>query len=503
MKPEEAPGNKANELTCDYLVVGAGCAGMSFVDTLITESKTASVIIVDRNNGPGGHWTKAYPFVRLHQPSCYYGVNSLPLGKNRNCRGKERYDMYDRATGAEVVDYYKEVCENFKKTGRVKIFFDSEYTFDEGKGVHTIVQGDGSDKISVTCGKLVTVHTDVKVPGMRKEPLIPVDKRVNFVPVNQVPTCLNSGKYKKYIVFGNGKTGVDAVIHLLDSGVDQSQIQWIVPRDVWYFIREGFRDFFASFDVFGKAILTAKSVEEYVLTLEKHEFFGRLDPSRPFPKVTKGATIDMRELQAIRTIQNVVRMGRATSIQAGKVVLEKGSLDFTTDDTLLVDCMALDLYGYLSFSEDFTIFEPGKINLGPGYGVFNPSYSYAHTAFLECNLDDDASKNDCCYFVKGEHGRDLHPAYVIGLMYIQTKTFNALQKVKGGAKFMLASRTNAQAPYHHKGGMLRLLWFLFGPSQGAKFGDKLIQKVESKGFSDLHHCFGVETFGSKDVEAEV
>ncbi len=25
---------------------------------------------------PGGHWTRAYPFVRLHQPSAYYGVNS-------------------------------------------------------------------------------------------------------------------------------------------------------------------------------------------------------------------------------------------------------------------------------------------------------------------------------------------------------------------------------------------------------------------------------------------
>jgi cation diffusion facilitator CzcD-associated flavoprotein CzcO len=39
----------------------------------------ADVIMVDRRHAPGGHWLEAYPFVRLHQPSAYYGVNSLPL----------------------------------------------------------------------------------------------------------------------------------------------------------------------------------------------------------------------------------------------------------------------------------------------------------------------------------------------------------------------------------------------------------------------------------------
>jgi len=33
--------------------------------------------------GAGGHWLHAYPFVRLHSPSAYYGVSSLPLGEGR------------------------------------------------------------------------------------------------------------------------------------------------------------------------------------------------------------------------------------------------------------------------------------------------------------------------------------------------------------------------------------------------------------------------------------
>ena len=68
-------------IEADYLVVGAGAMGMAFIDTLVSETD-ATVVVVDRNDQPGGHWTTAYPFVRLHQPSAYYGVNSRDLGSD-------------------------------------------------------------------------------------------------------------------------------------------------------------------------------------------------------------------------------------------------------------------------------------------------------------------------------------------------------------------------------------------------------------------------------------
>jgi len=123
------------------------------------------------------------------------------------------------------------------------------------------------------------------------------------------------------------------------------------------------------------------------------------------------------------------------------------------------------------------------------------------TAFLECKLDDDASKNDCCFFLRGKHC-DPTPEGLVGMMYLQNKSFDALGKVKGGVKFMFASRTNVGCLSHHKGGLPRFLWFMFGPTKAIKFGKKLEEKVESKGFSDLDHCFGAETFGSKEVEVE-
>ncbi len=57
--------------------------GMAFTDTLVSETD-ARVVVVDRNHQPGRHWTTAYPFVRLHQPSAFYGVNSLDLGSGHH-----------------------------------------------------------------------------------------------------------------------------------------------------------------------------------------------------------------------------------------------------------------------------------------------------------------------------------------------------------------------------------------------------------------------------------
>ena len=73
----------AKVIETDYLVIGAGAMGMAFVDTLVThELLNATAVVVDRYHRPGGHWTTAYPFVRLHQLSAAYGVNSRHLGSD-------------------------------------------------------------------------------------------------------------------------------------------------------------------------------------------------------------------------------------------------------------------------------------------------------------------------------------------------------------------------------------------------------------------------------------
>ena len=72
-------GMREPEVVADYVIKGAGAAGMAFADSVFTHSD-ATMVLVDRHDRPGGHWNDVYPFVRLHQPSSFYGVNSTDLG---------------------------------------------------------------------------------------------------------------------------------------------------------------------------------------------------------------------------------------------------------------------------------------------------------------------------------------------------------------------------------------------------------------------------------------
>jgi cation diffusion facilitator CzcD-associated flavoprotein CzcO len=111
MVAAEASTMATHILDTDYLVVGAGAAGMAFTDAL-TADADVDVIVIDRRHAPGGHWNDAYPFVRLHQPSSYYGVNSLPLGADTIDTDGLNAGMYERASGPEICGYYDRVMHS-------------------------------------------------------------------------------------------------------------------------------------------------------------------------------------------------------------------------------------------------------------------------------------------------------------------------------------------------------------------------------------------------------
>jgi len=101
----------------DYLVVGSGAVGMAFSDVLLTESD-ARIVIVDLHDRPGGHWNDAYPFVRLHQPSALYGVNSRPLGNGTKDTSGLNAGLDELATASELLAYFEQVMHRqFLPTG--------------------------------------------------------------------------------------------------------------------------------------------------------------------------------------------------------------------------------------------------------------------------------------------------------------------------------------------------------------------------------------------------
>src|SRR5262249_8222467 len=138
---------------------------MAFTDALVADSD-AEVVMVDRRHCPGGHWNDAYPFVRLHQPSAFYGVNSRMLGSDTIDDAGHNAGLYERATAAQICDYYQRVPhEPLLPSGQVRFFGMSEYLGD-----------DGPDRqfVSLLTGVTTTVRVRRKVVDARYlEPQIP------------------------------------------------------------------------------------------------------------------------------------------------------------------------------------------------------------------------------------------------------------------------------------------------------------------------------------------
>ena len=88
----------STRIDVDYLIIGAGAVGMAFADTLLSETD-ATIALIDRRHRPGGHWNDAYPFVRLHQPSGFYGVSSRTLGTGAKDEVGHNRGMFELASG--------------------------------------------------------------------------------------------------------------------------------------------------------------------------------------------------------------------------------------------------------------------------------------------------------------------------------------------------------------------------------------------------------------------
>src|SRR3712207_9469910 len=100
---------------------------MAFTDALIDHADV-SVVMVDRRYGVGGHWLNAYPFVRLHQASSFYGVASTLLGDGALQQDGPEAGLYEGATAAEVGACYARVLRTRLLTsGKVSLYPNCDY----------------------------------------------------------------------------------------------------------------------------------------------------------------------------------------------------------------------------------------------------------------------------------------------------------------------------------------------------------------------------------------
>ena len=390
-------------LEIDYLIIGSGAVGLAVADVLVSETD-ARILIADRHDQPGGHWNEAYPFVRLHQPSATYGVNSLPLGQDRiETEGLNR-GLCELATGPEVLSYFDQVMRRqLVPSGRVDYRPRTEVA-DAAPGaagpmLRSLVTG-ATQAVRVRKRVVDTRLGNVQVPATHPAEF-DVAPGVAIVPLNELPTLAHP--YPGYVVVGAGKTGVDACLWLLQHGVPAQAIQWIVPRDAWLQDRANVQpgdDFLAR--TFGslvtqfETVVQADSADDLLLRLEAAGQLLRLDP-QVLPTMYRCATVSRDELALLRRITDVVRLGRVQRIERDRLVLAGGSAPFDAG-RLVVHCSAVP---FQSRGPE-PIFQPGR--LAPQL-VRNcqPLFSAALIAFVEAQGDreglDDAARNRLCQVV--------------------------------------------------------------------------------------------------------
>jgi hypothetical protein len=379
----------AQKLSVDYLIIGAGAMGMAFVDTLLSDTR-ATAAIVDRHHRPGGHWNLAYPFVRLHQPSAFYGVNSKTLGRGTIDKTGWNKGLHELATSDEVCTYYSQVLEDsFLPSGRVQYFPKCEYNGD-GR-FHSLVSGNAYCVTEAT--RIVdATYLQSVVPSMRR-PSYEVTGAQCVTP-NDLTRI--SRPFSNYTIVGAGKTGIDACLWLLKAGAQPSQITWIMPRDSWLLDRAAFQfggEFIERNRAFiagqAEAIMAADSVEDLFIRLEKGGQLLRLS-DKVWPKMYRCATVSLAEFEQLKRIENIVRMGRVRSITSDQIVLESGVIA-SKPDTLYVDCSAEGL----AKPTPVLVFDGNKITL-QSVRQCQQVFSAAFIAHVEAAYDDEKVKNELC-----------------------------------------------------------------------------------------------------------
>ena len=368
-------------LKADYLVIGAGAMGMAFADSIIHNTQS-SLIIVDKNNGPGGHWNVAYPYVRLHQPSAFYGVNSKELGSNRIDSKGYNKGLFELASKHQIVSYYEQVMTEFLDSNRVQFLPMTEFCEDG-----TLRSRNGS-LINYEATKLVdATYMNVSVPSMGPPPF-QVDRKSRVIAPNDLPNELGSAQ--TYTIIGGGKTAFDAILFLLQFGISPSAIQWVMPRDSWLLDRANIQPIMESLGMSmfhqNASIAEAKDLEDLFLRLEESGSLMRLDKTIT-PTMYRCATVTKTELEELRKVQKITRGSRVTSITENEIKLTQGSLP-NSDQNLNIYCTS----DGLAKRPTKAIFDSKRITL-QSVRTCQQVFSAALIGYVETLYEDDGEKN--------------------------------------------------------------------------------------------------------------
>ncbi|MBV9514719.1 MAG: NAD(P)/FAD-dependent oxidoreductase, partial [Mycobacteriaceae bacterium] len=320
----------------------------------------------------------------------YYGVNSRPLGSDRIDDSGDNAGFYELATGSEVCAYYEQVMrQQMLPTGRLSYFPMATYMGDNR--FRTL---DGTEHTVTVRKRVVTAtYLETIVPAMRTRPF-PVADGVDAVPPNDLPRLAPGRSH--YTIVGAGKTGMDACLWLMRNGVCPDRLRWIMPRDSWMLNRANVQpgalftqQLQASIAARITAVSAATSVDDLFARLEEAQILLRID-QRVQPTMYHCAIVSLPELEQLRRIADVVRLGHVHHVEPDRLVLERGTVA-VDGSSLYIDCTTAGL----PRPPSVPVFDGEHITLQSVRGC-QQVFSSALIAHLEAAYPDDDARNALC-----------------------------------------------------------------------------------------------------------
>jgi hypothetical protein len=377
-------------LQTDYLVVGAGAMGMAFTDALIDHADV-HVTLVDRRHAASGHWQDAYPFVRLHQASVFYGVASTVLGTGAVQRSGPEAGLQQRARQAEIQAYYDDILEHrFVESGRVTFLGGCDHHCDDGAHFATSLVSGETTRIEVRRRVIDATYLSPTIPATTPPPF-GVGEGVGVIAINELARLTSAPS--NFVIVGAGKTATDGIVWLLGQGVPPDRIMWVRPRDPWMLNRAVVQPDPAvalglAADTM-EAAAAADSLDDLFVRLEAAGVVLRIDTDVA-PTMAKTPTLGEWELELLRTIEHVVRLGHVRHVTRREIVLDGGAVPLAPG-SLVVHCAASGL----RYPPLVPIWEPDRIRLQTIRAGF-PCFCAALAGFVEATRDDDRERNRLC-----------------------------------------------------------------------------------------------------------
>jgi hypothetical protein len=241
-----------------------------------------------------------------------------------------------------------------------------------------------------------TVETDYLVIGAGAMGMAFIDALIDHAAVRVIPVNALAdldAAPAHYVIVGAGKTATDGIVWLLRNGVDPERITWVRPRDPWMLNRAMVQPDPAvalglAADTM-EAAAEATSLDDLFLRLEARDVVFRVD-RHVVPTMAKTPTLATWELDLLRTVADVVRLGRIRRMTGDALVLDGGDVPLAPG-TVVVHCAASGL----RYPPLVPIWGEDRIRLQTIRAGF-PCFNAALAGYVEATRDDDAERNRVC-----------------------------------------------------------------------------------------------------------